>query len=75
MYIHVYEEGWRGSGIAFCWQVAAFVSPSRTQLNEIRDWCGNAFGESGLRWRDDIRFGEVRFSDPADLSLFLLKWQ
>lgn len=72
MNIHVYEEGWQGTGISEVWQVAAF---SRLRhCGEIRDWCCDTFGMPGEHWRDDLVWGEVRFRNPEELDLFLLKW-
>jgi hypothetical protein len=70
MYIHTYEE-LTGSG----WTVAAFESHrSIDAMTEMKAWCYAVYGEPMTRWKDSIEYGEVRFEDQKDLTLFILRW-
>lgn len=70
MIIQVYEEI-TGSG----WIVVAFSQLHKiSDVNEMKEWCRRMYGETATRWKDDIEYGEVRFKDNKDLTLFLLKW-
>lgn len=56
--------------------VAAFPTPNDDTRHEISAWCYQMFGDPGIgeRWIDGIRYGEILFSDTADLALFILRW-
>jgi len=69
MFIHTYDE--EGFLADEGWTVAAF---STGLTEEIKEWCYDTYGEPGVRWCDRISWGEVRFSDKKDLTLFLLRW-
>ena len=80
-FIHTYKE------IDSPYWVAAFsTTPMPADLTkEMSAWCYNTYGP-GLgdcridnspfihRWVNDIRWGEVRFSDERDLTWFILRW-
>ncbi len=75
MIIHYYKALYKN------YFVAAFPMQPVTVQNEIRRWCYNTFGEEGykvntaeVRWKDDIKTGEVRFDRESDLLAFVLKW-
>lgn len=84
MLIHTYEEDRKHpvGGFNETWWVAAFKMPRYgSQVDEMRAWCYKTFGQSGyhpltdeFRWRDDIPYGEVRFSRKQDLEWFVIKW-
>ena len=79
MYIHSYKEA------NSPYWVAAFETPEQFANTEIFDFCYKNFGP-GLgdmrvdnspfvhRWVNDIKWGEVRFSQEADLQWFLMRW-
>jgi hypothetical protein len=82
MYLHIYQPGVAGG--AQCratdpcppsgW-IVAFETPEFHLLKEMQNWCRTTYGEkSVLRWRDEIRWGEVWFRDEADTMLFQLRW-
>ncbi len=70
MFIHTHEDR-----IYPTWTVAAF-SRSTPNVNEIREWCYNAYGHPGYEqgWIDMFTYGEVIFQREEDLQLFLLRW-
>ena len=70
MFIHVHPDFLYPG-----WNVAAF-SNSAQNLDEIKDWCYNTYGESNYDagWIDLIKHGEVVFKRDSDLNLFLLRW-
>lgn len=70
MKIHTYDEYWNQG-----WAVAAFprLYPM-DKVVEMKEWCRSIYGEPGLRWKDQIEYGEVLFYNYKDLTLFLLKW-
>ena len=70
MFIYTYDEYWKNDG----WAVAAFTADDTSQLLEIQHWCNTVFGKPNDRWEDCIRFGEVKFSDKKDLTMFILRW-
>lgn len=70
MFIHTYDElGINDDG----WTVAAFKAEIDA-LAEIKQWCYATYGSTGDRWKDDIHWGEIRFSDKRDLTFFVLRW-
>lgn len=70
MVIHAYEEI-TGSG----WTVVAFSQPTKVDdVVEMKTWCYQTYGEPITRWKDDIPYGEVRFEDPKDVMMFILRW-
>lgn len=70
MIIHVYDEYWNQG-----WSVAAFPRHRTVdELVEMTNWCYNAYGEPGDRWKNQLAYGEILFSGPEDLTLFLLRW-
>lgn len=69
MYIHTYEEMFSG------WTVVAFESHrSVDDVVEMKKWCHRTYGPPLTRWKDDIPHGEVRFEDPKDVLMFILRW-
>lgn len=83
MFVHAYKET-RGP-----YWVAAFDMLPVADRRAVFDFCYQNFGP-GLgdmrvaepcdspfvhRWVNDIHWGEVRFSNEADLTAFLLRWQ
>jgi hypothetical protein len=52
------------------------VAEFRAGVNiaDIKKWCWQTYGNTGDRWQDNIHFGEVVFSNKADLEWFLLRW-
>lgn len=70
MYIHTYQD----TSMRY---VAAFSPRSGIELGwlyDLREWCKEAYGLAGARWRDQIIYGEIHFTNEEDLSLFLLRW-
>jgi hypothetical protein len=79
---HVYQEF-----TEFGYWVAAFnawgaaLRAENAKRDDMRTWCKEIYGAPGLvvdtsrpRWKDDIMWGEIRFRDKQDLTLFLLRW-
>lgn len=71
MFIHTYDEK---TEIGERWTVAAF-SASSSEIREIKQWCYATYGQPGNRWCDTAYWGEVRFRDKKDLTMFLLRWR
>lgn len=71
MYLHVYPAT---QHYAHPWAVA-FETPKFSQLKSMQDWCVETYGTDPTRWCDNIRWGEVRFRNEADVTLFVLKWE
>lgn len=76
MIIHRYQPAYKP------YYVAAFPMQSVEKSNEIRRWCVETFGQPGLRvdthevrWKDEVRYGEVRFDRESDLIMFILRWE
>lgn len=70
MIIQTYEEI-TGSG----WTVVAFLQPRRVHdVVAMKEWCRSVYGEPGTRWLDSVEYGEIRFENPKDVTLFLLKY-
>lgn len=83
-YLHVYREI---TGPYWCvaWPMDLL---DRQQQYCLLDWCRENFGPGlGMlrvgpvqtsnfthRWVDDVEWGELRFSQEADLNWFLLRW-
>ena len=71
------------------WIAEIRTTPMPAELTQcIAKWCYNTYGP-GLgdyrvaepkdspfvhRWVNDIKWGEVRFSNEADLNWFVLRW-
>lgn len=75
MIIHQYKD------TTGCY-VAAFPLQHIEQVNEIRKWCfktygapGNIFDKPRVRWRDDVKMGQVNFDNERDLMMFVLRWE
>ena len=57
------------------WAVAAFPTPHKVdEVVALKQWCNDAYGPPGKRWKDSIIYGVVWFEDRKDLTLFLLRW-
>lgn len=67
MFIHVYAK------LDSKWLIAAFAA-GRQSRDPMRSWCYDMFGTPGVRWRDEIDWGEIGFKDHRDLELFVLRW-
>ena len=70
MLIHSYQD------TATTRHVASFNS-GITKLGwayDMHKWCVQTFGPEGVRWSDQINYGEVIFTNESDLALFLLRW-
>jgi len=67
MFIHTYKETYSK------YTVVAFSMPTSTvKFQKMVDYCNDSFGPEGIRWKDEIRYGEVRFLDEADVLQFVL---
>lgn len=54
------------------WKYVAFLDEGN--IVEVEEWCYNTYGEPGIRWVNDIKWGVVRFYYKKDITLFMLKW-
>ena len=81
MFVHAYESVLLYKHGPTHWYIAAFQNHKQVDLGAIRRWCYQTYGVPGIhvdtdeiRWQDNIKFGEVRFSRKEDLEWFVLRW-